>query len=146
VIRPLGKKIFLFFFDPSPSKKKVSHVMQVQRRKSFKSNRIFDIDLLFQNRQRQNVEIRRQLRQDMISKNRNLSNLSSHNELNESNEPKLFVRNLRIENLSEMVQGIYSNNIEKQLISMRKFRKLLAEERVPPIKQIIDAGVIPKFV
>src|SRR4051794_41858899 len=114
--------------------------MQVQRRKSFKSNRIFDVDLLFQNRQRQNVEIRRQLRQDMISKNRNLSNLSSHNELNESNEPKLFVRNLRIENLSEMVQGIYSNNIEKQLISMRKFRKLLAEERVPPIQQIIDAG------
>ena len=38
----------------------------------------------------------------------------------------------------KIVQGIYSVNIEKQLISMRKFKKLLAEEQVPPIKQIIN--------
>src|SRR5436190_19786528 len=107
--------------------------MQVQRKKSFKSNRLFDVDLLFQNRQRQNVEIRRQLRQDMISKNRNLSSHEESFEY-EFNEPKLFVRNLKVETPSEMVQGIYSNNIEKQLNSMRKFRKLLAEERVPPIQ------------
>ncbi|RIA98973.1 armadillo-type protein, partial [Glomus cerebriforme] len=117
---------------------------QTQRRKSFKTNRLFDVDQLFQNRQKQNVEIRRQLREEIISKHRNLS--SSHKEKSFSNEPKLIVRNLKIENLSEMAQGIYSNHVEKQLISMKKFRKLLAEERVPPIQQIIDTGVIPKFV
>ncbi|CAI2173690.1 13389_t:CDS:1 [Funneliformis geosporum] len=121
--------------------------MQIQRKKSFKANRVFDVDLLFQNRQKQNIEIRRQLRDVIISKHRNLSPLNEKSIPQiEINEPKLIIRNLKIENFSDMVQGVYSNNLERQLISMRKFRKLLAEERVPPIQQIIDAGVIPKFV
>ncbi|CAG8603080.1 6636_t:CDS:2 [Funneliformis caledonium] len=122
--------------------------VQIQRKKSFKSNRVFDVDLLFQNRQKQNIEIRRQLRDDIIFKHRNLSSLNEKfiPQTEEIHEPKLIIRNLKIENFSEMVQGVYSNNLERQLISMRKFRKLLAEERVPPIQQIIDAGVIPKFV
>jgi len=45
-----------------------------------------------------------------------------------------------------MIKKIYSNEIEDQLDATTKFRKLLSKERNPPIEEVINSGVIPKFV
>ena len=45
-----------------------------------------------------------------------------------------------------MVNGVFSNNVEEQLIATAKFRKILSKERNPPIEKVIECGVIPRFV
>jgi len=45
-----------------------------------------------------------------------------------------------------MVTGVFSNNVEEQLIATAKFRKILSKERNPPIERVIECGVIPRFV
>jgi importin subunit alpha-6/7 len=44
------------------------------------------------------------------------------------------------------VQAIYSNNVNDQLPATMQFRKLLSQERNPPIDEVINANVIPRFI
>jgi hypothetical protein len=50
------------------------------------------------------------------------------------------------EQLPSMIQGVFSDDIEEQLVATTKFRKLLSKEREPPIQQVIESGAVPKFV
>jgi importin subunit alpha-1 len=52
----------------------------------------------------------------------------------------------RLEQLPQMVAGIHSMDQAVQLDVTTQFRKLLSIERHPPIQQVIDAHVVPKFV
>lgn len=45
-----------------------------------------------------------------------------------------------------MLENINSDEIERQLDSTTKFRKILSKEKNPPIQQVIQCGVIPRFV
>lgn len=48
--------------------------------------------------------------------------------------------------LPQMVMGVQSNEPSVQLESVTRFRKLLSIERNPPIQEVIDSGVVPRFV
>lgn len=56
------------------------------------------------------------------------------------------VRQKQLEQLPQMVMGAMSNDRAVQLEATTQFRKLLSIERNPPIQQVIDAGVVPRFV
>jgi len=45
-----------------------------------------------------------------------------------------------------LAEGVMSNDPDLQLQSTTAFRKHLSIERKPPIKQVIDTGVVPRFV
>ncbi|KAG2239111.1 hypothetical protein Bca52824_089971 [Brassica carinata] len=52
----------------------------------------------------------------------------------------------KLESLPAMVGGVWSDDRSLQLEATTQFRKLLSIERSPPIEEVIDAGVVPRFV
>ena len=52
----------------------------------------------------------------------------------------------KLEQLPAMVQGVMGNDPAVQTDCTTQFRRLLSIEKNPPIQQVIDAGVVPRFV
>ncbi|XP_010548966.1 PREDICTED: importin subunit alpha-2-like [Tarenaya hassleriana] len=52
----------------------------------------------------------------------------------------------KLESLTSMVSGVCSDDRNLQLEATTQFRKLLSIERSPPIEEVIQAGVVPRFV
>ncbi|CAH8254759.1 unnamed protein product [Arabidopsis lyrata] len=52
----------------------------------------------------------------------------------------------KLESLPSMVGGVWSDDRSLQLEATTQFRKLLSIERNPPIEEVIQAGVVPRFV
>lgn len=52
----------------------------------------------------------------------------------------------KLEALPQMVQGVLSNDPQLQTECTTQFRRLLSIEKNPPIQQVIDSGVVPRFV
>ncbi|KAJ3686994.1 hypothetical protein LUZ61_016158 [Rhynchospora tenuis] len=52
----------------------------------------------------------------------------------------------KLESLPGMVAGVYSEDPNLQLEATTQFRKLLSIERSPPIEEVIQSGVVPRFV
>jgi len=52
----------------------------------------------------------------------------------------------KLENLPQMVAGVMSEDAAQQTECTTQFRRLLSIEKNPPIQQVIDAHVVPRFV
>ncbi|CAI0467120.1 unnamed protein product [Linum tenue] len=52
----------------------------------------------------------------------------------------------KLESLPSLVAGVTSDNGNLQLEATTQFRKLLSIERCPPIEEVIQSGVVPRFV
>ncbi|GKY98155.1 Inositol monophosphatase 2 [Mayamaea pseudoterrestris] len=52
----------------------------------------------------------------------------------------------QLEQIPVMIQGLMSNDPTTQTESTTQFRRLLSIEKSPPIQQVIDSGVVPRFV
>ena len=52
----------------------------------------------------------------------------------------------KLEQLPEMIQGVMGNDPAVQTECTTQFRRLLSIEKNPPIQQVIDAQVVPRFV
>ncbi|KAL7548225.1 hypothetical protein ACHAWF_016571 [Thalassiosira exigua] len=52
----------------------------------------------------------------------------------------------KLENLPQMVAGVMGNDPAVQTECTTQFRRLLSIEKNPPIQQVIDSGVVPRFV
>ncbi|CAN1345549.1 Importin subunit alpha-2 [Linum perenne] len=53
---------------------------------------------------------------------------------------------LQLESLPSLVSGVWSEDRNLQLEATTQFRKLLSIERSPPIEEVIQSGVVPRFV
>ncbi|CAJ0755493.1 10884_t:CDS:2 [Entrophospora sp. SA101] len=114
------------------------------RKNAFKSKAIFKAEELRRRREEQQIEIRRKTREESLAKRRNLNVALSPDS---DDETAVAVINAQLqEQLPEMIRGVFSDNVEEQLQATTKFRKLLSKERNPPIEQVIECGVVSRFV
>lgn len=52
----------------------------------------------------------------------------------------------KLEQLPTMIQGVMGDDIAVQTEYTTQFRRLLSIEKNPPIQQVIESGVVPRFV
>jgi importin subunit alpha-6/7 len=56
------------------------------------------------------------------------------------------VNTTKLEQLPQMVAGVMGNDAAVQTECTTQFRRLLSIEKNPPIQQVIESGVVPRFV
>ncbi|XP_029129307.1 importin subunit alpha-1a isoform X1 [Cajanus cajan] len=86
------------------------------------------------------VEIRKSKREESLLKKRREGLQQFPAPLQNSTVDK------KLESLPAMVTGVWSDDNSLQLEATTQFRKLLSIERSPPIEEVIQAGVVPRFV
>ncbi|KZV46011.1 hypothetical protein F511_16173 [Dorcoceras hygrometricum] len=89
------------------------------------------------------VEIRKSKREESLLKKRRELVQQQHQF---SVPPQASPLEKKLESLPSMVAGVWSNDSNLQLEATIQFRKLLSIERSPPIEEVIQAGVVPRFV
>lgn len=45
-----------------------------------------------------------------------------------------------------MVADLFKNTEEEQVLAVQRFRKILSRDPHPPIDEVIQAGILPRFV
>ncbi|CAH1451850.1 unnamed protein product [Lactuca virosa] len=90
------------------------------------------------------VEIRKNKREENLLKKRQV--LPSSQPLSTGAPVPTSTVEKKLESLPAMVAGVYSNDNNMQLEATTQFRKLLSIERSPPIEEVIQSGVVPRFV
>ncbi|CAN4101909.1 unnamed protein product [Withania somnifera] len=86
------------------------------------------------------VEIRKSKREENLLKKRREGLLQQQFSSTVSQLDK------KLETLPEMIAGVWSDDSSMQLEYTTQFRKLLSIERNPPIEEVIQSGVVPRFV
>ncbi|KAL7199032.1 hypothetical protein ACSBR2_021341 [Camellia fascicularis] len=88
------------------------------------------------------VEIRKNKREESLLKKRR-EGLQAHQFPSTINVSQI---DKKLESLPGMIAGVWSEDSSLQLEATTQFRKLLSIERNPPIEEVIQSGVVPRFV
>jgi hypothetical protein len=126
----------------------------VDRKKGFKKG--VDLEESRRRREETTLQIRKTKKEDRLTKRRqaNSGGMGSGEEamgMFSSSETHMggsapHPHSATIEQLPNLVEGIMGNDTNVQTEYTTQFRRLLSIEKNPPIQQVIDSGVVPRFV
>jgi len=116
--------------------------MSENRLKNFK-NKGKDNDELRRRRNEVSVELRKNKKDDMLSKRRNVGPEEDGplSPLQENNK-----QSTSLLSIEEIQNGIQGSDAHKQLQATQSARKILSRERNPPIDVMINLGILPRLV
>jgi HEAT repeat protein len=121
------------------------------RRTNFKNKGRFTNDELRRRRENHQVDLRKQKREDVLSKRRNYHNEGNDSEDEDNfssgikSDESNFYMNLQLD-LPKMIEAIQSSNFDERMDATVKFRQILSREHNPPIDLVIQSGVVPTLV
>ncbi|KAJ8326530.1 Importin subunit alpha-1 [Batrachochytrium dendrobatidis] len=119
------------------------------RMAAFKNRGAMKQDEIRRRREDMTVELRKQKREESFAKRRNMALIAGTQ--SESDDEGFSTNQVVNEQdlhqqLTTMVAGLMSSEVEDQYNATSRFRKLLSKEKNPPIAEVINCGVIPRFV
>lgn len=117
------------------------------RRTNFKNKNKFSAEELRKRRENQQVELRKNKREEVLAKRRNMAALTESSNDGATND---FLHSADNDGLQDILPGIIqkmlSNDLSEQLNGSIALRQLLSKEDNPPIRQVLDSGILPRLI
>ncbi|KAH8921038.1 ARM repeat-containing protein [Atractiella rhizophila] len=108
-----------------------------KRRDAFKARKAFTSENLRRKHGEKDVQIRKQRREETLSKRRNLDLADADSDMETEDT---------IDSLPLIVPSLNSNDPQIHSLAALRVRKLLSRERSPPIDMVINSGIVPRLI